>query len=109
MGRRRQARATGKTNPLGTVRASSRRFPDEFLADLARARGLLVVEEHARQGGMGQMIASLLLEYGQMPRRFASRTAQGYVSGLYGSQKFHRTESGIDPAAIIQFLRREDA
>jgi transketolase len=84
-------------------------FPDEFLADLARARGLLVVEEHARQGGMGQIIASLLLEYGQMPRHFASRTAQGYVSGRYGSQKFHRTESGIDPAAIIQFLCREDA
>ncbi|MGO9598479.1 MAG: transketolase [Isosphaeraceae bacterium] len=84
-------------------------LPDEFLADLDRARGLLVVEEHARQGGMGQIIASLLLEHGQMPRQFVSRTAQGYVSGLYGSQKFHRTESGIDPAAIIQFLCREDA
>jgi len=84
-------------------------LPDAFLADLARARGLLVVEEHARQGGMGQIIASLLLEHGQMPRQFASRTAQGYVSNLYGSQKFHRTESGIDPAAIIHFLCREDA
>lgn len=84
-------------------------LPDEFLTDLNKAHGLLVVEEHARQGGVGQMIASLLLECGQMPKHFASRTAQGYVSGLYGSQKFHRTESGIDPAAIVQFLCREDA
>src|SRR5207244_3416566 len=65
-------------------------MPEAFLADLARSRRLLVVEEHVAQGGVGQMIAGSLLAGGYALDRFATRAAQGYVSGRYGSQKFHR-------------------
>lgn len=84
-------------------------FPDAFLADVARARRLLVVEEHVSHGGVAQMVAGALLAGGHAPERFASRSALGYVSGRYGSQKFHRHECGLDPAAILDFLGREDA
>ncbi len=84
-------------------------FPDEFLADLARSRRLLVVEEHVAHGGVASMVAAALLEGGHAPERFAARSALGYVSGRYGSQKFHRKESGLDPASILAFLSREDA
>lgn len=82
-------------------------FPEEFLDDLARSRGLLVVEEHVAQGGVGQGVAVALLSRGLAPGRFDVRTARGYVSGRYGSQKFHRRECGLDPAAIVQFLTAE--
>ncbi len=92
---------------LGTLPPAG--FPGPFLADLARSRRLLVVEEHVAHGGVAQMIAADLLAGGHAPDRFASRSALGYVSGRYGSQKFHRRESGLDPASIVEFLRREDA
>jgi len=82
--------------------------PADFLADVRRSQHLLVIEEHVAQGGAGQMIARHLLSIGLAPRRFATRTALGYVSGLYGSQKFHRKECGLDPESIVGFLRAGD-
>ncbi len=84
-------------------------IPDAFLEDLARSRRLLVVEEHFAQGGVASMIARAVLERGRSPGQFAARTAQGYPSGRYGSQKFHRRECGLDPASIVDFLTAEHA
>jgi transketolase len=80
------------------------RLPDAFRVDLDRSRRLLVVEEHVANGGVAQRLATLLLESGLAPERFASRSAQGYVTGRYGSQKFHRRECGLDAASILEFL-----
>ena len=63
--------------------------------DVQRSQNLLVIEEHVTRGGVGQMLAHHLLSAGTAPRRFASRAALGYVSGRYGSQKFHRRECGL--------------
>ena len=82
---------------------------EAFLADLARSRRLLVVEEHVAQGGVAQMIAAALLAAGRSPDRFATRSAQGYLSGRYGSQKFHRRECQLDPESVVRFLTSEDA
>lgn len=76
-------------------------FPDVFLSDLAQARRLLVVEEHVAQGGVGQSIGQRLLERGLAPPEFRICSAQGYCSGTYGSQAFHREESGLDAATIV--------
>ena len=84
-------------------------IPEAFLADLARSGRLLVVEEHVAQGGVARMVATALVETGLAPPRFAARAAGGYLSGRYGSQKFHRREWGLDPAAIVEFLRTADA
>ena len=83
-------------------------IPDEFKADLANCGRLLVIEEHIGHGGMAENLASLLLTTGHAPQRFATRTALGYPSGLYGSQMFHRRECGLDPASILNFLATED-
>ena len=87
--------------PLGEL-------PTGFLADLQRSGHLIVVEEHVAQGGAGQMLAHQLLTRGLAPRQFTHRAALGYVSGLYGSQKFHRAECGLDAESIIALLRTED-
>lgn len=86
-----------------------RQLSEEFQADLARSRRLLVVEEHVAHGGVAQSLATLLLESGRAPERFASRSAQGYLSGRYGSQRFHRRECGLDPASILDFLAPQDS
>lgn len=58
------------------------------------------MEEHAAAGGAGQALAAALAGLGKLPPRFVHRHARGYVSGLYGSQKFHRAECGLDPAGV---------
>jgi transketolase len=78
--------------------------PAGFLSDLKRSDHLFVVEEHVVQGGAGQMLAHYLLNLGQAPRQFTHRAAMGYLSGLYGSQKFHRAECGLDAESIIGLL-----
>ena len=82
-------------------------LPAGFLADLSRTKRLLVVEEHVAQGGVGHMLASALLRRGIPLERFETRCAIGYPSGRYGSQKFHRTECGLDANSIIRFLAGE--
>jgi len=82
-------------------------IPEEFRADLLRSRRLLVVEEHVEQGGVGQSLALALASAGIAPARFVAKSAQGYLTGRYGSQGFHRRECGLDGASIVDFLTRE--
>jgi transketolase len=75
--------------------------PAEFMESVRRTRRLLVLEEHTVHGGFGQMLAHQLTAAGVSLDSFTHKHALGYVSGLYGSQKFHRAECGLDVASII--------
>src|ERR1700730_883380 len=81
-------------------------LPKEFLFSLRRSNYLMVIEEHVSAGGFGQMLAHQLLLDGAAPSQFVHRTALGYISGRYGSQRFHRAECGLDPASIVHELSR---
>jgi len=80
-------------------------IPQPFIDDLKRSEHLFVVEEHVANGGVGQMLVYLLSLEGLVPRKVTHRCALGYVSGLYGSQNFHRKECGLDTASIIAELK----
>jgi transketolase len=74
--------------------------PDAFVAALRASGRLCVVEEHVAQGGLGQSLAAWCLERAVPITAFRHLSAQGYPSGTYGSQGFHRRESGLDAEAI---------
>ena len=78
--------------------------PPEFLAGLRRSGHLVVVEEHVAHGGAGEMLLHVLAQIGQVPPRFSHRAAEGYVTGYFGSQIFHRKECGLDPESIVAEL-----
>ena len=75
--------------------------PRPFLEDVMHTGHLAVVEEHSKHGGLGQMISHYLLLHSIPVRRFTHHHAQGYVSGLYGSQNYHRKECQLDPASVL--------
>ncbi len=77
-------------------------IPEEFMSDLKRLSRLILVEEHIAHGGVGEMISRCLLLSGESPRRFSHFCAQGYLSGYYGSQSFHRSESGLTAENILK-------
>ncbi len=76
-------------------------LPQNLAAEIHNQK-LCVLEEHVAQGGIGQMISSLILQQKIVPKSFSHLHAQGYVSGFYGSQNFHREESLL---TINQVLR----
>jgi transketolase len=80
------------------------RLPVEFLASVRKSNHLVVIEEHVAAGGFGHMLSHGLIQAGIAPTRFVHRSALGYVSGLYGSQRYHRAECGLDPASIVAEL-----
>lgn len=78
--------------------------PAEFIADMRGSEHLVVVEEHVAHGGLAMMLSLALLERGQAPRRFTPLCAKGYVSGTYGSQKFHRKECGLAAEQVLEAI-----
>lgn len=83
--------------------------PPAFLDDVRSSDLLCVVEEHTAHGGFGSALALRLMMMGCAPRRLLLQTAQGYASGRYGSQKFHRRECGLDPESVLAAVARGGA
>jgi len=79
-------------------------IPAAFFADLRQSERVIIVEEHVAQGSAGASLAHVLACLGATPRQFTHRFARGYPSGHYGSQLYHRQESGLDPPAIVRLL-----
>jgi len=82
-------------------------IPGAFIADVNKAGDLIVCEEHVRHGGVGETLGALLLTMDAAPRHYRHRFAAGYPSGRYGSQEFHRRESGIDAQSLLQEVVRQ--
>jgi transketolase len=75
------------------------------LLDRIRSKGVLyVVEEHVRQGSLGQMLALQLSADAIHLKTFRHFCAQGYPSGRYGSQTYHRKENGISADKVLEQL-----
>lgn len=70
-----------------------------LVESVATSRHLLVIEEHAPRGGLGEYLAKALAMEG-VSYRLHHRHAKGYPEGRYGSQSFHQKQSGLDPASL---------
>jgi len=66
---------------------------------------LLVVEEHAARGGLGEHLAAALAREG-VAFTLHHRHAAGYPAGRYGSQDYHQKQSGLDPASLHDTVTR---
>jgi transketolase len=78
--------------------------PVALLDELEAAPVLGIVEEHVAHGGFGQQFLHFLALSGRPAAAVVHAHAQGYPSGRYGSQRWHRKECGLDVAAILGLL-----
>ena len=81
-------------------------LPNELLDQLKKSNYTMVLEEHVAIGGFGAAFARLMLLKGIFIKNFIHQHASGYLSGLYGSQEFHRIESGIDKDNILTIIQK---
>jgi transketolase len=79
-------------------------IPEKLLTKLDSSGRLVVVEEHVRQGSFASQLLLDLGERGCVPKCFAHLCARAHNYGRYGSQKFMRTQSGLDPASMLSVL-----
>lgn len=74
----------------------------ETLAAAAQQTGgLLTIEEHTVEGGLGGAVAEVLLEAGVQPGFFQRLGIRGGFASAVGSQSYLRNRYGIDQAAIV--------
>lgn len=74
--------------------------PDELVNQIGRRGKLCVIEEHVAHGGLGAMLSQWVLASGLPISRYEHLYARGYPSQRYGSQAYHRRDSGLDPGSI---------
>jgi transketolase len=89
----------GQTDVFAVSQLPLTALPPAFLESVAASRQLLVVEEHAARGGLGEYLAAALAREG-ISFRLHHRHAAGYPSGHYGSQSYHQQQSGLDKASL---------
>ena len=70
-------------------------IPDEFWAQVV-GKQLFVTEEHVVAGGLGMHVALAMVHLGIQISGFIHRYALRYPTGRFGSQAFHRAQSGLD-------------
>jgi len=63
--------------------------------------GLLTVEEHSVDGGLGGAVAEALLEVGAVPKVFRRIGLRAGFSAIVGSQGYLRRVYGLDASAIV--------
>jgi transketolase len=83
-------------------------MPDQLVKRIRALRRVVTIEEHYRPGGLGEALSYLFLKSGTVPDSMDCLCAAGYPSGRYGSQRFHREESGLAgpslAARLCQFI-----
>lgn len=67
--------------------------------------GVLTIEEHTVEGGLGGAVAETLLEHGARPGFFHRLGLRGGFASAVGSQQYLRKRYGIDADAIAAVVR----
>jgi transketolase len=75
---------------------------DTLAAAASETGGIISIEEHALDGGLGGAIAEALMEAGAFPGFFVRMGLRNTFSSTIGSQKYLRTVYSMDAASITQ-------
>jgi transketolase len=75
---------------------------DTLVAAASETGGIISIEEHAVDGGLGGAIAELLMEAGVFPCFFIRMGLRNTFSSVVGSQKYLRMVYSLDAAAIVR-------
>jgi transketolase len=67
--------------------------------------GMVTVEEHVIEGGLGGLVAETCLEAGVIPKGFARIGLRGGFASVVGTQAYLRCRYGLDQATIVARAR----
>ena len=68
--------------------------------------GILTVEEHTVDGGLGSAVAEVCMDAGVLPKAFHRIGLRAGFSSIVGSQEYLRKVYGMDASAIAECVRK---
>lgn len=74
---------------------------DAIIAAARETGGIVTVEEHTVDGGLGSAVAEVLMDKGVMPRAFKRIGLRAGFSSVVGSQEYLRKVYGMDAGSIL--------
>jgi len=79
---------------------------EEILSAASETGGIVTVEEHVVEGGLGGLVAEICLENGQPPRLFHRIGLRGGFASKVGSQEYLRKHYDMSEDAIVNAVLR---
>ena len=79
---------------------------DAILAACRETGGIVTIEEHTTDGGLGGAVAEVCLDAGIIPKTFHRIGLRAGFSSIVGDQDFLRSQYGMDAQTIIAAVRR---
>ena len=78
---------------------------EAILAACRETGGIVTIEEHTIDGGLGGAVAEVCLDAGVFPQTFHRVGLRAGFSSIVGDQEFLRSQYGMDARAIIAAVR----
>jgi len=77
----------------------------ELTESLLKTQKLIIIEEHVKRGGLGENIASLLLEKGIFCK-YTHLHIKGYTTELYGNKDYHLETNQLSISALLSEINK---
>jgi transketolase len=75
---------------------------EEIIDAISNTGGIVAIEEHNKDGGLGSAISEVCMDLGMIPRKFFRICLENKYSSIVGSQQYLRHRYGMDSKAIIK-------
>ena len=79
---------------------------EEILKSARETRGLVVIEEHNKDGGLGSAVAEVCMDHALLPNKFLRIGLNNTFSSIVGSQHYLRAQYEIDHNAIVSSVKK---
>ena len=79
---------------------------EEILKSARETGGLVVIEEHNKDGGLGSAVAEVCMDHSVLPNKFLRIGLNNTFSSIVGSQHYLRAQYEIDHNAIVDSVKK---
>ena len=79
---------------------------DEIINATTNTGGIVTVEEHNKDGGLGSAISEVCMDFGVIPKKFLRIGLDNMYSSIVGSQQYLRSRYEMDSEAIVNKVKK---
>lgn len=78
---------------------------NEILDAAKNTGGIVTIEEHNKDGGLGSAVSEVCMDFGVMPKKFLRIGLDNMYSSIVGSQQYLRSRYHMDSVAIVDRVK----
>ena len=79
---------------------------DEIIDAVSNTGGIVTIEEHNKDGGLGSAVSEVCMDLGMIPRKFLRIGLENKYSSIVGSQLYLRSRYDMDSVSIINRVKK---